>query len=159
MLNAQNYLEECELKFYCEDHEKVLDELQSTRDGLNSAEAAKRLEANGKNKLAAAKGKSIIRRFLEQLADPMIIILLVAALISGVLAGKIGGVVGALQCSCEGHLVFSVFRQGGGAEVLVEHLRQAMVGNGGGGAVDLAAGDGGVRHQGRAVGAVFFVTA
>ena len=39
MLNAQNYLEECELKFYCEDHEKVLDKLQSAKDGLSSAEA------------------------------------------------------------------------------------------------------------------------
>jgi len=74
------------MKFYCEDQEKVLEELHSTKDGLDSAEAAKRLEANGKNKLAAAKGKSIVRRFLEQLADPMIIILLVAAAISGVLA-------------------------------------------------------------------------
>ena len=74
------------MKFYCEDKEKVLGELQSTEEGLSSAEAKKRLEANGKNKLAAAKGKSIVRRFLEQLADPMIIILLVAALISGVLA-------------------------------------------------------------------------
>ena len=74
------------MKFYCEDQEKVLGELGSTKEGLSSAEAAKRLEANGKNKLAAAKGKSIVRRFLEQLADPMIIILLVAALISGVLA-------------------------------------------------------------------------
>ena len=74
------------MKFYCEDQEKVLNELKSTKDGLSSDEAAKRLEANGKNKLAAAKGKSIIRRFLEQLADPMIIILLVAAAISGVLA-------------------------------------------------------------------------
>ena len=74
------------MKFYCEDREKVLQEVNSTAEGLTSAEAAKRLEANGKNKLAAAKGKSIVRRFLEQLADPMIIILLVAALISGVLA-------------------------------------------------------------------------
>lgn len=75
-----------ELKFYCEDSEKVLQEIGGTKDGLSSAEAAKRLEENGKNKLAAAKGKSLIRRFLEQLADPMIIILLVAAAISGVLA-------------------------------------------------------------------------
>ena len=74
------------MKFYCEDQEKVLSELQSTREGLSSAEAAKRLEANGKNKLAAAKGKSLIRRFFEQLADPMTIILLVAAAISGGLA-------------------------------------------------------------------------
>ena len=70
------------MKFYCEDQEKVLSELQSSREGLSSAEAARRLEANGKNKLAAAKGKSIIRRFLEQLADPMIIILICAAAVS-----------------------------------------------------------------------------
>ena len=74
------------MKFYCEDRETVLSELHSTEEGLSASEAAKRLEQNGKNKLAAAKGKSVIRRFLEQLADPMIIILLVAALISGVLA-------------------------------------------------------------------------
>ncbi|MBR5880448.1 MAG: HAD-IC family P-type ATPase, partial [Clostridia bacterium] len=61
------------------------------REGLTSAEAQKRLEQNGKNKLAAAKGKSLFRRFLEQLADPMIIILLVAALISGVLAALTPG--------------------------------------------------------------------
>ena len=74
------------MKFYCESSENVLGAMQSTRDGLSSAEAAKRLEENGKNKLAAAKGKSLFRRFLEQLADPMIIILLAAAFVSGVLA-------------------------------------------------------------------------
>jgi len=74
------------LKFYCEDSDKVLAEVKSTRDGLSSEEAAKRLDQNGKNKLVAAKGKSIIRRFFEQLADPMTIILLVAAAISGGLA-------------------------------------------------------------------------
>ena len=82
------------MKFYCEDKEKVLHELGSNEDGLTSAEAAKRLEANGKNRLAEAKGKSLIRRFFEQLAEPMTIILIVAAIISagveiynGVLSG------------------------------------------------------------------------
>ncbi len=74
------------MKFYCEDNDKVLAEVESTREGLSSEEAARRLEQNGKNKLVAAKGKSIIRRFFEQLADPMTIILLVAAAISGGLA-------------------------------------------------------------------------
>ena len=73
------------MKFYCTDKEAVLQELNAATEGLSSAEAQKRLEENGKNKLAAAKGKSLIRRFLEQLSDPMIIILLVAAAISGVL--------------------------------------------------------------------------
>ena len=74
------------MKFYCEESEAVLKEVSSSKEGLTSAEAEKRLSENGKNKLDAAKGKSVIVRFLEQLCDPMIIILLVAALISGVLA-------------------------------------------------------------------------
>jgi len=74
------------MRFYCEASDKVLAEVKGERSGLSSAEAERRLRENGKNKLAAAKGKSLIRRFLEQLADPMTIILLVAAAISGVLA-------------------------------------------------------------------------
>ncbi|MBP3435035.1 MAG: HAD-IC family P-type ATPase, partial [Clostridia bacterium] len=74
------------MKFYCEGADSVLKELGSTAEGLTQAEADKRLAENGKNKLDAAPGKSLIRRFLEQLADPMIIILLAAAAISGVLA-------------------------------------------------------------------------
>ena len=74
------------MRFYCEEKENVLKALGSGNSGLSSEEAANRLEAYGKNKLQAAKGKSLIQRFLEQLADPMIIILLVAAFISGVLA-------------------------------------------------------------------------
>jgi len=74
------------MKFYCENAEEVLVKVGSSESGLSQAEANKRLEENGKNKLEAAKGKSIIRRFLEQLADPMIIILLAAAAVSGLLA-------------------------------------------------------------------------
>ena len=74
------------MRFYCENQEEVLKQLNASESGLSQTEAQKRLEENGKNRLEAAKGKSIIRRFLEQLADPMIIILLAAAAISGVLA-------------------------------------------------------------------------
>ena len=74
------------MKFYTENRDAVLSNLGSNDNGLSRDEAAKRLEQNGPNKLKAAKGKSLIRRFLEQLTDPMIIILLVAAAVSGVLA-------------------------------------------------------------------------
>ncbi len=74
------------MRFYCEEKSAVMKAVNSSENGLSSAEAAKRLEENGKNRLEAAKGKSIIQRFLEQLADPMIIILIAAAAISGVLA-------------------------------------------------------------------------
>ena len=73
------------MQHYCKDTEKVLTELGTSRDGLSSAEAEKRLEQNGKNRLVAAKGKSIFKRFLEQLSDPMIIILIIAAAVSGIL--------------------------------------------------------------------------
>ena len=74
------------MRFYCEDTEAVLRDVGSTSDGLSSAEAEERLAKNGKNKLAEGKKVSLLRRFLQQMGDPMIIILLAAAAISGVLA-------------------------------------------------------------------------
>ena len=74
------------MKYYCEEKERVIAELESNENGLSDAEAERRLAENGPNKLAAAKKDSIIKQFLKQLADPMIIILLAAAAISGVLA-------------------------------------------------------------------------
>ena len=74
------------MKHYLEEKEAVLEEVHSASEGLSSAEAAARLTANGKNKLAAAAKVPLIKRFLEQLADPMIIILIAAAAVSGVLA-------------------------------------------------------------------------
>ena len=62
----------------------VLRELKTSKDGLTSEEAAKRLEQNGKNKLAEAKKDSLLKRFFAQMKDPMIIILLVAAAVSAV---------------------------------------------------------------------------
>jgi Ca2+-transporting ATPase len=53
-------------------------------EGLTTAEAAKRLEANGKNKLAEGKKESLVKRFFSQMADPMIIILIAAAAVSAV---------------------------------------------------------------------------
>ncbi|MBQ1260579.1 MAG: calcium-translocating P-type ATPase, PMCA-type [Clostridia bacterium] len=74
------------MRYYNEESKSVLQRLGTGEAGLSDSEAQKRLEENGKNRLEAAKGKSILRRFLEQLADPMTIILLVVAAISGVLA-------------------------------------------------------------------------
>lgn len=74
------------MKFYCEEKETVLGELGSSAEGLSAAEAERRLKGNGRNKLADAPAKPLWKRLLEQLADPMIIILLSAAAVSGVLA-------------------------------------------------------------------------
>ncbi|MBR0442705.1 MAG: cation-translocating P-type ATPase [Clostridia bacterium] len=70
------------MKFYCSSTDEVLNEVKSTEQGLSQAEAADRLEKNGKNKLAEGKKESMLHRFLKQLAEPMTIILIVAAAIS-----------------------------------------------------------------------------
>ena len=54
------------MRFYCEEKEAALQEVQSTAEGLGSEEAARRLEANGRNRLADAPKKSLVRRFFEQ---------------------------------------------------------------------------------------------
>ncbi len=71
-----------ELKHYLEEKQTVLEEVKSSDTGLSSAEAEKRLAANGKNKLAEGKKESLLHRFFKQLAEPMTIILIVAAAIS-----------------------------------------------------------------------------
>ncbi|MBQ4537389.1 MAG: calcium-translocating P-type ATPase, PMCA-type [Lachnospiraceae bacterium] len=78
--------ETLKLKHYCEELNAVLAETKSSMEGLSSQEADVRLQANGKNKLAEAKKDSLLKRFIKQLMDPMILILLAAAAISGVLA-------------------------------------------------------------------------
>lgn len=78
------------MKEYLKMKDDVLAEVKSGQSGLSSAEASTRLEQNGKNKLAEGKKDSLIKRFLSQLADPMIIILIVAAVISAVTA-TVGG--------------------------------------------------------------------
>ena len=70
------------MKHYLESAEAVFAEVQSSESGLSSQEAAARLEKNGKNKLAEAKKDSTLKKFFDQMKDPMIIILLIAAVIS-----------------------------------------------------------------------------
>ncbi len=72
------------MKHYLESREAVLNELGSGMGGLSALEAERRLAQNGKNKLAEQKKDSLIKRFLAQLANPMIIILLAAAVVSGI---------------------------------------------------------------------------
>ena len=79
---APNGAEKKLTKHYLEESNVVLDELQSSEEGLSAAEAEARLQKNGKNKLAEGKKESLIHRFFKQLAEPMTIILLVAAAIS-----------------------------------------------------------------------------
>ena len=74
------------MKAYLTDAQQVLEAVGSSSQGLSSERAKERLEKNGPNKLAEGKKESLIHRFFKQLAEPMTIILIVAALISGVMA-------------------------------------------------------------------------
>lgn len=67
---------------------EVLSELDSDQEkGLTSQEAKKRLDQYGPNALEAGKKDSIVVRFLKQMKDPMIIVLLIAAVLSLISSG------------------------------------------------------------------------
>lgn len=74
------------MKHYLESISKVFSFLNSDENGLSSAEAQARLEKHGANKLAEPPKVPLWKKFLLQFADPMIIVLLVAAAVSLVMA-------------------------------------------------------------------------
>jgi len=74
------------MKEYLTEASAVLAEQQSSEAGLSASEAEKRLEKFGHNKLKEGKKETLLQKFLKELADPMIIILIVAAAISGITA-------------------------------------------------------------------------
>lgn len=71
------------MQAYFEEVEAVLQAQGTTKNGLNQAEAAKRLEQFGKNELARGQKKTLLARFLGQMSDPMVLVLIAAALVSG----------------------------------------------------------------------------
>lgn len=72
------------MKYYLQTVDETFSNVKSSPTGISQAEADARLEKNGKNKLKEAKKVSMLSRFFDQLKDPMIIILIVAAVISAV---------------------------------------------------------------------------
>lgn len=75
------------MQFYSQSPQEVLTALNSNAEkGLSQAEAARRLEQSGPNKLRGKKKKSLFVRFLEQFKDVMILCLIAAAIVSFVVA-------------------------------------------------------------------------
>ena len=74
------------MKAYLTDSENVLVQLGASGEGLSTQEAQQRLVEYGLNKLQEGKKKSLLERFLGELGDPMIIILIAAAAVSGITA-------------------------------------------------------------------------
>ena len=71
-------------KYYLEDGNTVLKEVDSNENGLTSKEAETRLLKNGKNKLKEADKETLFQKFLCSISDPMIIMLLAAAVLQAV---------------------------------------------------------------------------
>ena len=71
-------------KTYTQSAEEVLRDLGVGEDGLTTGQAQERLAKYGPNKLKEAEKPTLLQRFIAQLKDPMLIILMVAAAVSAV---------------------------------------------------------------------------
>ena len=74
------------MREYLVESQDILKQLKTDYDGLSSEESKKRLNQNGLNKLEEAKKTSLFIKFIKELTNPMIIILIVAAIVSGITA-------------------------------------------------------------------------
>lgn len=79
-----------EEKFYVLEKDEVIEKMKSSKEGLDTQEAKKRLNENGYNKLKETKNKGILYKFLCQFKDLMIIILIISALLSAFVSIKTG---------------------------------------------------------------------
>lgn len=71
-------------KEYTQSGEELMQQLGTGEAGLSGAEAEKRQQQYGANRLKTAEKPTLLRRFLDQLKDPMLLILMAAAVVSGV---------------------------------------------------------------------------
>ncbi|MEE0220315.1 MAG: HAD-IC family P-type ATPase, partial [Streptococcus sp.] len=76
--------------FYTQSSEEVLKNLDSSVEGLSTAQAQERLANYGRNELEEGEKRSLLAKFLDQFKDLMIIILLVAAALSVITEGMDG---------------------------------------------------------------------
>ena len=76
--------------FYTQSKEEVLKELDSSIEGLSTAQAQERLATYGHNELDEGEKRSLLSKFIDQFKDLMIIILLIAAALSVITEGMDG---------------------------------------------------------------------
>ncbi|MDA5537934.1 cation-translocating P-type ATPase [Streptococcus thermophilus] len=115
--------EQSKALFYTQGVEEVLKSLDTSVDGLSTAQAKERLDAYGYNELDEGEKRSLLSKFIDQFKDLMIIILLVAAALSIITEGRHG-----LTDAC---IIFAVvvlnaafgIYQEGQAEAAIEALK------------------------------------
>lgn len=76
--------------FYTQSPEEVFEALSTSKKGLTTEEATKRLETFGRNELEEGEKRTLFQKFVDQFKDLMIIILLAAAALSIVTEGMHG---------------------------------------------------------------------
>ena len=115
--------EQSKTLFYTQGEEEVLKNLDTSVDGLSTAQAKERLDAYGYNELDEGEKRSLLSKFIDQFKDLMIIILLVAAALSVITEGMHG-----LTDACiilavvVLNAAFGVYQEGQ-AEVAIEALK------------------------------------
>ena len=115
--------EQSKALFYTQGEEEVLKSLDTSIDGLSTAQAKERLDAYGYNELDEGEKRSLLSKFIDQFKDLMIIILLVAAALSIITEGRHG-----LTDACiifavvVLNAVFGVYQEGQ-AEAAIEALK------------------------------------
>ena len=82
--------EQSKTLFYTQGEEEVLKNLDTSVDGLSTAQAKERLDAYGYNEFDEGEKRSLLSKFIDQFKDLMIIILLVAAALSVITEGMHG---------------------------------------------------------------------
>ena len=79
------------MKEYLSSYQEVLDSQKvNAEKGLSESEVRSRLERDGKNKLAEAKKDSMLKKFFDELKEPMLIILMIAAVLSVITSAASG---------------------------------------------------------------------
>ncbi len=73
------------MRYYLKSIEEVIEQLQSSLQGLSTDEAMKRLVTYGPNKLKEIKKRTLFMMFLDQFKDFMILVLIAAAIVSGLI--------------------------------------------------------------------------
>ena len=75
-------------RFYTMSNDEIFKRFQTNENGLSSREAQRRLEKNGKNELPRKKPDSILKIFITELLDP-IVLLLIVAIIASLIVGEV----------------------------------------------------------------------
>ena len=100
---------------------EVLRELGTGKDGLTEKEAAKRIAEGKVNVMRHSKPPSLLKRFLAQLSDKMIIILLIAAAISFTVATVTG------ESSIDSFIILLIVLMNGAMGVIQESRAEKAI--------------------------------